>query len=123
MKYLLSLVLLMLGANAYAGSCVEMESRYGSMPSRADGLIAKRGEFGVPAQILGRFEHRACAIVSFHIDGSGSAYEIRVVSYHPSQGIGRAAMEALKSYKFVSGDYGNKLFVLMLKYNKFELKP
>jgi|GEM_PF-3469395 len=31
-------------------------------------------------------------------------------------------MEALKGYEFTPGDYGDKLFVLMLKYNRFELK-
>ena len=121
---LLLLLPLLLGfvTDAYAGSCAEMEHRYESMPSHADGLIAKRGKFSVPSQMFGRFESRACAIVSFHIDGSGGAYDIRAASYHPSQGIGRAAMEALKGYEFTPGNYGNKLFVLMLKYNRFELK-
>jgi len=121
MKYLLLLPLMVLGANAYAGSCVEMEGRYESMPSHADALIAKRGKFSVPSQMFGRFESRACAIVSFHIDGSGGAYDIRVTSYHPSQGVGREAMEALKGYEFTPGDYRDRLFVLLLKFNRFEL--
>jgi len=119
---LLLMLLLGFGADAYAGSCAEMEHRYDSMPSHADGLVARRSDFSVPLHIFDRFESQACAIVSFHIDGSGGAYDVRVASYHPSQGIGRAAMEALKGYEFTPGDYGDKLFVLMLKYNRFELK-
>jgi TonB family protein len=72
--------------------------------------------------MLGRFESLACAIVSFHIDGSGEPYDARVTSSYPVQGIGRAAMEALKSYKFVPGDDGRRRFFLMLKYNRFELR-
>lgn len=122
MKELLLLSLLVVCFSAYADSCVEMERRYEPMPSRADGLIAKRAEFKVPPQMLDRFQSRACAVVSFHIDGSGSAYDVRVVSSYPSRGIGRAAMQALKGYEFAPGNYGKRSFVLMLKYNKFELK-
>lgn len=71
MKNLILLSLLVLGANAYADSCAEMEGRYKSMPSHADELIARRVEFKLPPYTLDRFESRACAIVSFYIDGSG----------------------------------------------------
>lgn len=47
---------------------------------------------------------------------------MKVVAYSPSHGVGRAALETLKGYEFVSGDYKGKLFVLMLKFNKFEMK-
>lgn len=122
MKHLLSLLLLMLGASAHANSCAEMEAGYKAMLPHADELVVSRGEFHPPLQVLGRLESLACAIVSFHIDGSGEPYDVRVASSYPAQGIGRAAMEALKSYKFVPVDDGRRRFFLMLKYNRFELR-
>ena len=124
MKHLILLSLLVAGvsANTYADSCVEMEGKYKSMPSHADDLIAKRVDFKLPSHTLDRFQSRACAIVSFHVDGSGSAHDMRVVAYSPSQGVGRAALETLRGYEFVPGDYKGRLFVLMLNFKKFELK-
>lgn len=122
MKHIIFLSLLVAGTNAYADSCVEMEAMYKSMPSHADELIAKRVDFKLPSHTLERFQSRACAIVSFYVDGSGSANDLRVVAYSPSRGVGRAALETLRGYEFVPGDYKGRLFVLMLRFNRFELK-
>ncbi len=86
----------MLGASAHANSCAEMEAGYKAMLPHADELVVSRGEFHPPLQVLGRFESLACAIVSFHIDGSGGPYDARVASSYPAQGIGRAAMGAFE---------------------------
>lgn len=121
MKCLSSVLLLALGVQAHAGSCEQMKGAYQSMQSHADELVVKRSLFKVKPFTLGREEFKACAIVSFQIDGQGGARDMRLASFYPHQGVGRAAEEALAQYRFVPGDYKERRFVLLLEYNKLEL--
>lgn len=121
MRCLSFALLLALGAPVHAGSCEQMKGLYQSMPSHADELVAERSPFKVLPTMLGRGEFRACAIVSFQLDGQGGVRAMKLAAFHPHQGIGRAAEAALVHYRFVPGDYQGRRFVLLFEYNKLEL--
>jgi hypothetical protein len=61
--------------------------------------VSQPAEYRVSPHVLRRNETEACAIIEFSVkDGRAGYFEVK--DFHPRAGAARAAIEALKKYKF-----------------------